>query len=200
MKWRDFITLHRVLRNDHRAFKAVARKNMTQIFAYIAASMSLLAFAVAVPTGAVSAQGAEELLGAWTIVSITVEGDGKKLEPFGPNPRGTQIYESNGQFASMGMRSDLPKVASNNRGTATADESQKIVHGSIAYYGSYTINEAEKSMTMQMEGATFPNWVGTTHKRLFAISGDTLTITNPTPSGGGGVLTVVLKRAGKKQM
>jgi len=32
------------------------------------------------------------------------------------------------------------------------------------------------------------------------ISGDTLTITNPTPSGGGGVLTVVLKRAGQKAM
>ena len=86
------------------------------------------------------------------------------------------------------------------RETATAEESQKIVHGSMAYYGSYTINETEKSMTMQMEGATFPNWVGTTHKRLFAISGDTLTITNPTPSGGGGVLTVVLKRAGQKPM
>jgi hypothetical protein len=47
------------------------------------AAMSLLAFAVAVPTGAASAQGAKELLGAWTIVSITVEGGGKKSEPFG---------------------------------------------------------------------------------------------------------------------
>ncbi len=146
---------------------------MTQIFARIAAAMSLLAFAVAVPTGAASAQGAKELLGAWTIVSITVEGDGKKSEPFGPNPGGTQTYDSNGRFASMALRSDLPKIASNNRGTATLEESQKIVHGSMAYYGSYTINEAEKSITMQMEGATFPNWVGTTHKRLFAISGDT---------------------------
>jgi hypothetical protein len=182
------------------AFKVAGRKSMTQIFARIAAAMSLLAFAVAVPTGAASAQGAKELLGAWTIVSITVEGDGKKSEPFGPNPGGTQTYDSNGRFASMALRSDLPKIASNNRGTATLEESQKIVHGSMAYYGSYTINEAEKSITMQMEGATFPNWVGTTHKRLFAISGDTLTVTNPTPSGGGGILTVVLKRAGQKPM
>jgi hypothetical protein len=161
---------------------------------------AISAAALTFSTGAFAQQGgtAKELLGAWTIVSITVEGDGKKLEPFGPNPGGTQTYDSNGRFASMAMRSDLPKIASNNRGTATLEESQKIVHGSIAYYGSYTINEADKSITMQMEGATFPNWVGTTHKRLFAISGDTLTITNPTPSGGGGVLTVVLKRAGQK--
>jgi hypothetical protein len=98
------------------------------------------------------------------------------------------------------MRSDLPKVVSNNRATATPEESQKIVHGSLAYYGTYTVNEAEKSLTMQMEGATFPNWIGTSHKRLYAISGDILTITNPTPSGGGGVLTVVLKRAGQRAM
>jgi lipocalin-like protein len=73
-------------------------------------------------------------------------------------------------------------------------------HGSLAYYGTYTVNEAEKSVTMQMEGATFPNWIGTSPKRLYAISGDTLTVTNPTPSGGGGILTVVLKRAGQKAM
>ena len=159
-----------------------------------------LAVCMMVITGGASAQTAKDLVGAWTIVSITVEGDGKKSEPLGPNPIGTQIYDSSGRFASMVMRSDLPKVASNNRATSTPEESQKIAHGSLAYYGTYTVNEAEKSLTMQMEGATFPNWIGTAHRRLYAISGDTLTITNPTPSGGGGVLTVVLKRAGQKAM
>ena len=98
-------------------------------------------------------QTAKDLVGAWTIVSITVEGDGKKSEPFGPTPIGTQIYDSSGRFASILMQSDLPKVASNNRATSTPEESQKIAHGSLAYYGSYTVNEAEKSVTMQMEGA-----------------------------------------------
>ena len=159
-----------------------------------------LAVCMMVITGGASAQTAKGLVGAWTVVSVTVEGDGKRSEPLGPSPIGTQIYDSSGRFASMVMRSDLPKVASNNRATATPEESQKIAHGSLAYYGTYTVNEAEKSLTMQMEGATFPNWIGTSHKRLYAISGDTLTITNPTPSVGGGVLTVVLKRAGPKAM
>ena len=159
-----------------------------------------LAVCMMVITGGASAQTAKDLVGAWTIVSMTVEGDGKKSEPFGPNPIGTQIYDSSGRFASMVMRSDLPKVASSNRATSTPEESQKIAHGSIAYYGTYRVNEAEKSLTMQVEGATFPNWIGTSAKRLYAISGDTLTVTNPTPSGGGGVLTVVLKRAGQKAM
>src|SRR5262245_43584428 len=81
-----------------------------------------------------------------------------------------------------------------------AGGSQKIAHGSLAYYGTYTVTETEKSLAMQIEGATFPNWIGTSPKHLYAISGDTLTITNPTPSGGGGVLTVVLNHAGQKAM
>jgi hypothetical protein len=159
-----------------------------------------LAVCMMVITGGASAQTAKDFAGVWSIVSITVEGAEKKSEPFGPNPMGTASYDGSGRFAFMVMRSDLPKVASNNRVTSTPEESQKIVHGSLAYYGTFTLNEAEKSVTMQVEGATFPNWIGTSPKRLYAISGDTLTITNPTPSGGGGVLTVVLKRASQKAM
>ena len=82
-----------------------------------------LAVCMMVITGGASAQTAKDLVGAWTIVSMTVEGDGKKSEPFGPNPIGTQIYDSSGRFASMVMRSDLPKVASSNRATSTPEES-----------------------------------------------------------------------------
>lgn len=92
------------------------------------------------------------------------------------------------------MRGDLPKVASNNMQTSTVEESQKIAHGSIAYYGSWTANEADKTVTVNIEGATFPNYAGAEQKRGFAISGDVLTITNPTPALDG-IVKVVLKRA-----
>jgi hypothetical protein len=95
-------------------------------------------------------------------------------------------------------RADLPKVASNNRASATAEESQQIVHGSIGYFGTYTTNLADNSVTVQIEGATFPNWVGTSQKRTYTISGDEMQLTNP--ASGGGVAKVVLKRAGPKAM
>jgi hypothetical protein len=44
------------------------------------------------------------------------------------------------------------------------------------------------------EADMFPNFAGTTQKRRFEISGDQLTITNPTGASGG-ILSVVLKRA-----
>lgn len=173
---------------------------MSQMFARAAAAVTLLAFAVATPIATASAQTAKDLVGAWTLVSVTLERDGKAIDFFGPNPKGSQIFDASGRFSITVTRSDLPKFASPNREAATADESQKVVHGSIAYFGTYTVNEAEKSMALQIEGATFPNWMGASQKRLYVIAGDQLTITNPTTSAGAGVAKVVWKRAVQKTM
>ena len=166
-----------------------------KISARVMAATSIATFALAMVSTGASAQVDKNLVGTWTVVSVTYEQGGKKIEPYGPNVKGTQIYHANGRIATIVMRPDLPKVASNNRMTATAEESQKIVHGSIAYFGTYTTNEADHSVTVQIEGATLPNWMGTSQKRTYTISGDQLTISNPTGSGAGAA-TVVLKRAG----
>ena len=169
---------------------------MTRIFVR-AATVSLFAF-MALPAGPASAQVDKNLVGAWNIVSISVEQGDKKVEPYGPDVKGTYVMDGSGRFAVVVTRGDLPKVASDNRTTATPEESQQIVHGSIAYFGSYT-TEADKTMVLQIEGTTFPNWVGVTQKRTYVISGDEMTLTNPTASGGGAA-KVVLKRAGQKSM
>jgi len=141
-----------------------------------------------------SAETAKGLIGAWLTVSVAVDQGAKKLEPFGPNAKGTQIYDASGRFATIGMRGDLPKVASNNMQTSTAEESLIIAHGSLAYYGTYTVNDVDKTVTVKIEGASFPNFAGTTQTRRFEISGDELTISNPTPAVGSAA-KVVLKRA-----
>lgn len=40
----------------------------------------------------------EQIVGTWTAVSQYVDQDGKKLEPFGPNPKGVVVYDANGRF------------------------------------------------------------------------------------------------------
>jgi len=141
-----------------------------------------------------SAQTAKDLIGAWLTVSVAVDQGDKKLEPFGSDAKGTQIYDASGRFATIVMRGDLPKVASNNMQTSTAEESLIIAHGSLAYYGTYTVNDVDKTVTVKIEGASFPNFAGTTQTRRFEISGDELTISNPTPAVGSAA-KVVLKRA-----
>ena len=64
-------------------------------------------------------------------MSVTYGEGADKTEPFGANVKGTQIFDASGRFAVVVTRGDLPKVASNNREKASAEESEKIVHGSL---------------------------------------------------------------------
>src|SRR4051794_36716572 len=58
------------------------------------------------------------------------------------------MYDANGRFTFMIMRSDLPKFASNNRAQATAEEAKAVAQGMIAFYGTYTINEGDKTLAV----------------------------------------------------
>jgi hypothetical protein len=130
----------------------------------------------------------EQIVGDWIQVSnVTTRADGTKVETWGPNPKSILILESNGRVATVVIRSDLSKFASNNRATGTADENKAVVQGSIAYFGTYSVNEADKSLTMQIEAATFPNWAGNAQTRKIAISGDELTQFVSAGSAGGSV-------------
>src|SRR6266581_6245010 len=97
----------------------------------------------------------ELLVGAWTFVSAdSVRNDGSKVAVFGSNPKGTLIFTGDGHFALVQMRADIPRLASNSRDQGTPEEYKAIVQGSIAYFGTYSLNEAEKVINIQLEGST----------------------------------------------
>jgi Lipocalin-like domain len=158
------------------------RRNIFSLSLITALGLALLPAA----SGAQQKSLKELLVGTWTAVStINTATNGTKSEPFGPNPKGLLIFESNGRFSLITVRPDLPKCGTNNRATGTADENKAVLQGSIAYFGTYSVNEADKSYAVQIEGATFPNWAGTTQKRGLSISGDELTFINAAGSAGG---------------
>jgi hypothetical protein len=76
----------------------------------------------------------------------------------------------------------------------TEEEYRAIAQGSIAHFGTYTVNEADKTITFHIDTSTFPNWNGIEQRRPFALSGDDLRWTTPSASGGGSG-EIVLKRA-----
>ena len=146
---------------------------------------SILIFGVVLPNENAAAQTtAKDLVGTWTLVSITIEREGKKIDFYGPNPQGQAMYDANGRVSSIITRSDLPKFASNNRQSGTPEENKAVVQGSIAYFGTYTVDEAAKTVTYHIESSSFPNWKGIERKSTFNISGDELTFTNPMSSVG----------------
>jgi len=137
----------------------------------------------------------DQLVGSWTSVAIVTDTGGNKVEPFGPNPRGLLILDSGGRYVVVNLRPNLPKFASNNRMTGTPDENKAIVTGSLAHFGTYTVNEADKTLIFRIEGSTYPSWDGTEQKRVFTLTGDELKYTVPTVTIGAGTSTVVWKRA-----
>jgi hypothetical protein len=132
----------------------------------------------------------KRLLGTWTIVSDTIDQGGTKVEPFGPTPKGTMIFASNGQFAIVITRPDVGKFASNNRSTGTPEENKAAVLGGIGYFGTYTVSEPDKTVNLHLDGSTYPNWAGMDQKRVMDLKGDDLTVTNPTSSMGGAAVLV----------
>src|SRR5258705_12900027 len=130
----------------------------------------LLAIGFSMPASDGLAQGSKELVGAWTLVPITVnQGGQKKIEPFGPTPKGSLIFEPNGRFSITVTRSDLPKFGSSSRVAGTPEENAAIVQGSIAYFGTYSVGVEDNIVTVHVEGSTSPNRVRTDPKSLFTI-------------------------------
>jgi hypothetical protein len=137
----------------------------------------------------------ERLVGSWTLVSLTAGDGANQTLPYGPNPKGFMMVDANGRFMITVVRSDLPNFASNNRMRGTPDENNSVVQGSIAYYGTYTIDEATRVITVNVEGSTFPNFIGGTQTRILSFDGDEVTYLNPTPSHGGAPAKVTYRRA-----
>ena len=137
----------------------------------------------------------DQLIGTWTFVSSTGKlTDGSPT--WGTNPMGSLIFTENGRFSVQIMRSDRAKFASNNRMKRTPEEIKAMVEGTISYFGKYIVDEAGKTVTYKIEGASFPNWNGTDQKRpIVSLTSDELKYSNPAPSIGGPTTELTWKRA-----
>jgi hypothetical protein len=136
----------------------------------------------------------EQLVGTWAFVSSTGKlADGSPV--WGSNPRGQLGFDANGRVFTIIVRSDLTKYASNNRMQTTPAEDKATVQGAIAYFGTYTVNEADRSYTNHVEGSSYPNWNGTDLKQVVeSVTADELKIRNPAPSYGGPATLLTYRR------
>jgi hypothetical protein len=124
---------------------------------------TFFALALALPGSALGQQKSlkEKLVGTWLQVSIdVVSANGTRRPLYGENPKGIVIYTSDGYFALMQARIDLPKLASGRPATATVEEAKAVVAGSIAYFGRYSLDEASNVLSVDIQASTFANQVG----------------------------------------
>jgi hypothetical protein len=139
----------------------------------------------------------EQILGTWILVAWDqVRADGSTFRKYGTDPRGFHIFEGNGRFFAMMARSDLPRLAASDPQKATPEEARAIMAGSIAYYGTYTVNEAERMVILRVEATTFPNQLGRDlPRRIVSVTPNEMIYANPDATSGGGQIQLTWKRA-----
>jgi hypothetical protein len=147
----------------------------------------VLAFGLVLVTGTLGAVAQpaktlqEQLVGTWNFVIAEITtADGQKSLPFGDKPKGMLVFTAAGHFSQVHVSGDLPRIASNNRLAGTAEDNRAIVHGSLALFGTYSVDEVKKTLTFKIEGSTFPNQQGATQTRTIdLLTADEFRNTNP---------------------
>jgi Lipocalin-like domain len=113
--------------------------------------------------------------GVWKVVDYTATdpASGAVQHPFGANPSGSAIYTAKGQMSVFVAGSH--RVPSTGTGAKRAEERAELLDSMYAYTGTYTVKG--NAVTIHVESAWQPDWVGTDKTRTLKIDHDILTIT-----------------------
>jgi hypothetical protein len=134
--------------------------------------------------GAISGSGGQ-LVGTWKLISRVVRlEDGTAVqEGLGTTPKGYLIYDSSGHMAVQLLRPDRPTaIDCRTSGSPQSDNSPQLLNGYEAYFGTYTLDETNHTVTHHLEGALAAADVGRNLIRQFQVSGDKLIIVARTSS------------------
>lgn len=146
--------------------------------------LSLAAFpnssAVAQPAKALK----EQLAGTWKLVSIVnTRVDGSKYELFGPDASGSLMFDQDGNYSLQIFRRDRKPFAG-ARMEGTAEENKVAVQGMISHFGTYALDEQDRSITFKVESSSYPNWDRTEQKRNVVVLVDRMSWSDPAPASG----------------
>ena len=78
------------------------------------------------------------------------------MEPWGPGVKGSLMLSPTGRFSLFLVSANRDNTASKNPRTPVGQV--------LGYFGTYTVDEAAKTLTYHIEGSTFPRWDGTDRK------------------------------------
>jgi hypothetical protein len=140
---------------------------------------------------ALPARGAADTLqGRWTLIAAEdLRADGSVARyPWGAHPVGSIVVENGWCYLQI-MSSDVPSLATDR---PVGDQMKATLLSSyIAYTGPCTVSDAEGTVTLKVEAAWRPDYVGTEQKRFFRFENGKL-LFGPAPNSiraGGESLT-----------
>ncbi|CAI1088791.1 Uncharacterised protein [Serratia quinivorans] len=129
-------------------------------------------------------------IGSWSLVSSVFKGeDGRVNHPLGEQVLGRINYEPNGTMAAQLYSATRPSFAADDLAQGSEQELRAAFINMICYFGRYQVDESEQRVVHQVEGSSFPNWIGSRQVRFYRFSGDRLELRTVPLQFGNGVQT-----------
>ena len=138
---------------------------------------SLVAIAVLIGLTTVANAADLDPAGVWMVVSYTAQDQqtGVTTFPFGEQPTGSAIYTSTGHMSILVTA--RARVPPKGTGAESGAARATLLDSMYAYTGTFTVTG--ETVTIHIESAWQPSWVGTDKVRTMRIDGEFLTITTP---------------------
>jgi Lipocalin-like domain len=141
--------------------------------------IGVLVFATWFDMGRAMAREASSIVGSWSLVSLKVYRSGTAVELLGPHASGRLMFGSDGRYALIGVRGDLPDFKAGNRSLGTAEENRAVVGGSLVDFGTFSLDRTEDTIVFRVEKSTLPNCDGSIQVKRITLDGDKLTSVTP---------------------
>jgi hypothetical protein len=125
------------------------------------------------------------LAGTWTLTAADdLLADGTRVPAYGAEPKGILIIDAEGRYSLQIYRTGRLRFAAGDKRRGTPEEFADATLGMSAHTGHCSIDPSDNRLVFRIESASYPNWEGTVQRRVFRLSGDTLTWQVP-PSASG---------------
>jgi hypothetical protein len=134
---------------------------------------SAIAALTLLTSNALAQQGTlrQQLIGPWNLISCT-----NKQESVCISPSGSVAFTQSGRYIVVLTQKGRPEIASiggpDGRSGVTYEDYKAIAQGLIASFGTWSVDEARKTITLQVEGDLFPNFEGSDIKGTVSVNGD----------------------------
>jgi hypothetical protein len=119
---------------------------------------------------------ASQFVGTWRLISFTITHDDKPVKNVivGDHPIGYIMYDASGHMAVQIMRPDRTGNMDCSKVPDAGPNNPSYCDGYVAYFGTYTIDETNRTVTHHVEGTVFARDVGKHQVRHYEFSGNVL--------------------------
>ena len=126
----------------------------------------------------------QQVIGAWDIVSVEITSpDDTHVEPFGPNPHGIIMFDADGRYVNAFGKPDRPKPKAESRLAITPEEFGIAAKQFAANFGTWSVADTNRTITLQFEGALHPSDEGASATYALDLDGDDMTLSIALPGG-----------------